>query len=101
MSTAAEMPQIDQIERDLNRIWSDVLQLQEIGPSDGFAALGGDSLAAMRIVFLIKDQFGVELSLSDFFSADTIGKMSALTLAKMSVDPGPGQNDLQSDEGVI
>ncbi|MCZ7414352.1 type I polyketide synthase [Streptomyces sp. WMMC897] len=53
-------------------IWRDVLGVEEIGVDDDFFALGGHSLAAVRIGAQIQTRFGRELSMRDFFSSPTV-----------------------------
>ena len=57
--------------------WRAALGTEQIGLTDSFFALGGDSLAALRIVTNIR-RHGVSLNISDMVSAPTIESLIAL-----------------------
>ena len=59
----------------LLEIWSSVLQRSEIGVHDNFFALGGDSLAAMRVLTLAR-QRSLAFSVADLFSRPTIAELA-------------------------
>jgi acyl-CoA synthetase (AMP-forming)/AMP-acid ligase II len=65
-------------------VWSDVLGLA-VGVDDDFLALGGQSLAATRIVGRLQHELNVDLSLVVFFDAPT---PAALAAALAATDPG-------------
>ncbi|MFC4908293.1 phosphopantetheine-binding protein [Actinomadura gamaensis] len=44
-------------------VWATTLKISEPELDDDFYALGGTSLAAVRIVFVVRDRLGVELPL--------------------------------------
>ena len=57
-------------------IWKDVLAEGEPGAS--FFELGGDSIAAVRLVGLIEDELGVEIEVGDIFEDDpTLADLTA------------------------
>jgi amino acid adenylation domain-containing protein len=62
-------------------MFSEILRRQQVGVEDDFFALGGDSLAAMRLVGRVCSAFGVALSLRDFYSASTVGALANLIQA--------------------
>jgi len=66
------------IEDDLTKIWSDVLDLIQIGVHDNFLDLGGDSLKATRIVTRVVKRFGVEVALGSLFDSPTIADMTVV-----------------------
>jgi hypothetical protein len=45
---------INQLERDLVKLWQDVLGIEKVGVTDDFRSLGGDSLAALKLLFRMK-----------------------------------------------
>jgi amino acid adenylation domain-containing protein len=57
------------IEQSLAAIWSQVLGIsnEEIGKNSHFFEIGGDSLAAARVVAYIKERLGVEIGMSQVF----------------------------------
>lgn len=58
------------------QIWEEVLQIQNIGANDGFFDLGGHSLLAIRTLNRVRDHFGVEIALMDFFNAPTVADVA-------------------------
>jgi len=64
------------IEEKLQRIWSEVLQIDDIGINDNFFQLGGDSLLASQIINRIRDVLQVELSFLFFFQQPTIANVA-------------------------
>jgi amino acid adenylation domain-containing protein len=53
-------------------LWSDMLGVQRIGARDDFFRLGGDSLAATRIVARLRDAFAVALPVSTVLAEPTV-----------------------------
>jgi amino acid adenylation domain-containing protein len=71
------VPPRTEIEKELHRIWTDVLGLGQIGVHDNFFELGGDSLAATRVVSQLVKTFHVEVPLQSLFQAPTVAGMAA------------------------
>jgi arthrofactin-type cyclic lipopeptide synthetase C len=67
---------IDEIENSLAQIWAEVLGLDGVGRQDHFFRLGGHSLLVLRVVSLIRQVFGVEVSLSDLFVSPSLAEMA-------------------------
>ena len=70
-----EAPQSD-TEIRLAAIWTEVLGVAPIGAMDNFFELGGHSLKATALVSKVHKQLGVELALSEVFSAKTLRKLA-------------------------
>lgn len=51
----------------LKNIWSDVLKVDTVGPSDHFFSLGGDSIRSMMAVSELEEQLGIKLENSFFY----------------------------------
>ena len=66
----------DDVECALAEIWSSVLKTEVIDARADFAALGGTSLAAVRIVAEIARRFGCRLSVKDFTRAGNIERVA-------------------------
>jgi pyochelin synthetase len=62
-TAAAEPPRTDR-QRKLVEIWKVVLGLDEVGITDDFLEVGGDSLLAARLAANIRTAFGIDLSVS-------------------------------------
>lgn len=65
-------------EATLLHIWTDVLGLDSIGRDEDFVALGGDSLAAARMLTEIRDRWLVDIPSADFAQAPTIAATAEL-----------------------
>jgi amino acid adenylation domain-containing protein len=71
-------PPRDQTEQLLATIWSEVLGVDRVGADDELADLGGHSLQAARIIARVRDEFGIELPITSFYSSPTIAGLAHL-----------------------
>lgn len=67
----------NQTEQKLQNLFEDFFGLESVGVMDDFFELGGDSLKAMMLVKRIKQEFSVDLPLTDFLMRPTIRLMAA------------------------
>ncbi|MEK9520920.1 amino acid adenylation domain-containing protein [Streptomyces venezuelae] len=79
-------------------LFCEILKLDSVGVHDSFFALGGHSMASMRLLGRIRTEFGVELSIRDVFDALTVagiaGKLEGASAARPALLPGrPGDDD--------
>ncbi|HKH47472.1 MAG TPA: amino acid adenylation domain-containing protein [Thermoanaerobaculia bacterium] len=65
------------VEASLQAIWQRILGVPEIGVTDDFFELGGQSFDAIRIFALIREDFGKAHTLSDMWRARTIRALAA------------------------
>ncbi|MFD5425265.1 amino acid adenylation domain-containing protein [Streptomyces sp. NPDC127084] len=72
-------------------LFCDILRLDSVGVHDNFFALGGHSMASMRLLGRIRAEFGVELSIRDVFDALTVaglaGKLEGAAAARPALRP--------------
>nr|XP_036577763.1 NRPS protein [Colletotrichum truncatum]KAF6784822.1 NRPS protein [Colletotrichum truncatum] len=70
---------VTEIDQALQQIWADVLAISSstIGIDDSFFSLGGDSIAAMRVVSLARGH-GLHLSVADIFRHLTITSLTSM-----------------------
>ncbi|NUP51488.1 MAG: thioester reductase domain-containing protein [Catenulispora sp.] len=81
-------------ERVLAGMWCELLDLDEVGVRDGFFELGGYSLLATKLMFRIRETFGVELPLQALFEGEpTIARLAEL-LTDQSAPSGAEEADL-------
>jgi acyl carrier protein len=65
--------------REVSALWEECLGGgREVGPEDDFFALGGNSLAGIKIIERVLKDYGVQLSVRDFYLAGTPTKVAAL-----------------------
>ncbi|WP_432195557.1 amino acid adenylation domain-containing protein [Streptomyces sp. bgisy027] len=80
----------DETERALAALWRDVLGLDEVGVLDDFFELGGDSLAAIRLVTRVSQETGVPFALSHLAAATHV-RAAAARLAELGDSHGPDE----------
>jgi amino acid adenylation domain-containing protein len=66
------------IEERLVEIWKEVLGIDRVGINDNFFELGGHSLLMTQIVSRVRDEFGVELSMKNFFQFPYIANLAPI-----------------------
>src|SRR5205823_7451987 len=66
------------VEKELARIWADVLGLERVGITDNFFESGGDSILSIQIVSRARDA-GLSLTPKHLFQHQTISELAAVT----------------------
>ena len=80
------------IESELESIWRKVLGLAQVGTQDAFLNLGGDSLQAQKIVYLVAERFGVEVPVERLFDPGTIAAIAnEIAAARAGISPSTGR----------
>ncbi|MEV4194750.1 condensation domain-containing protein, partial [Streptomyces toxytricini] len=81
----------DATQARLAALFCEILKLDTVGVHDNFFALGGHSMASMRLLGRIRTEFGVELGIRDVFDALTVaglaGKLAGATAARPALHP--------------
>ncbi len=62
-------------EKLLAEVWSSVLCVKNIGTTDNFFTIGGDSIKSIQIISRMRDA-GYEMSVKDIFTSQTIQKLA-------------------------
>ena len=70
------VPPSTPVEMQLARIWSDVLNLQQVGIHDNFFELGGDSISTIHVMMRVSQAFDVDLRPVELFNVPTIAGLS-------------------------
>jgi amino acid adenylation domain-containing protein/thioester reductase-like protein len=66
------------VEKKIADVWTNVLGVSNIGKYDNFFRLGGHSLNAIQIVSEIEEQFGIGLTVKDFFRANDLCELAVI-----------------------
>ncbi|MGM3188935.1 non-ribosomal peptide synthetase [Dickeya paradisiaca] len=82
---AETTPLRNERERELCRIWEHVLGVPNVGIYDDFFAIGGHSLAAIKIDMICRQTLKVDVPLSLIFEHKTIANISAFIAEKQDV----------------
>ncbi len=78
------LPQ-DDTERQLTKIWEELLGVRPIGPDQNYFELGGSSLLAVRLFTQIEKNFNVKIPLSTLLEAQTIADLARVLRRKGEV----------------
>ncbi|HJP05728.1 MAG TPA: amino acid adenylation domain-containing protein, partial [Gammaproteobacteria bacterium] len=87
-------------EQQVAAIWSDVLNVEQVGMHDDFFALGGHSLIATQLMARVRDAVGQELSLRTLFTDPTVAGLCAAidnmhdTTDTHAIQPYPRDRDI-------
>ncbi|MFK3940327.1 amino acid adenylation domain-containing protein [Pseudomonas monteilii] len=76
VSGQAYVPPQGELEIALAQIWSEVLQVEQVGRHDHFFELGGHSLSAMRMVSQVRQRLGLELPLAELFALGELARVA-------------------------
>ena len=82
------------IEQEIAEMWTAVLSLKKVGIKDNFFDLGGHSLMATQLISRVKKNFGIDLSLPEFFKSPTIKDLAEIVETQILIK----SNDAKFDE---
>ena len=77
----------DRMEVQLTALWQQVLEVPKIGIHDNFFDLGGHSLKAAQLFFLLEQVYGRHLPLATLFQAPTIAELASVLSREQWVPP--------------
>lgn len=66
----------NEIEAELAQLWREVLVLEQVGVHDNFLHLGGNSLAAIRLITRINETFELQLKVNRIFELPTVAQLA-------------------------
>ena len=76
------------LEETIATIWSQVLEIEQVGIHDNFLALGGHSLLAMQITARLQTTLHTEVPLRSLFEAPTVAQLAEV-IAHLQTRQGP------------
>lgn len=83
-------PPRGQHESSIARLWSEVLHIEKVGRTDGFYALGGDSLSVTQMLTRVHEVHGITLNPSDLAGAPSVAEFAnRLTRSGSGGSPRP------------
>jgi thioesterase domain-containing protein/acyl carrier protein len=77
----------DRMEVQLTALWQQVLEVPKIGIHDNFFDLGGHSLKAAQLFFLLEQVYGRHLPLATLFQAPTIAELASVLSREQWMPP--------------
>jgi acyl carrier protein len=86
---AVYTPPRSPLEDRLAALWAGVLGVNRIGADDEFLDSGGDSVAVMRILSALEEEFGVSIEMYRFMDAPTVRQLADLIRLSLPDVPGP------------
>ena len=72
----------NEIEEKICAVFSEILNVEQVGVKDGFFELGGHSLRATRLVNRIEAETGTRIALKDVFAYPTVEQLAVLAGAE-------------------
>ncbi|MFP6851338.1 MAG: amino acid adenylation domain-containing protein [Pseudomonas sp.] len=75
------------LEQLLADIWAGVLGLERVGIEDDFFALGGHSLAAVKLASRLQNALGAPVPVNAVFNAPSVASFAELVKAQMQLSP--------------
>ncbi|MEV6196131.1 phosphopantetheine-binding protein [Streptomyces sp. NPDC051920] len=63
---------------EVSALWAKHFGDREVGPQDDFFVLGGNSLTGIKIIEQVAKDYGVQLSVRDFYLAQTPTRVAEL-----------------------
>lgn len=80
---AASKESMNSNERQISEIFAQILELSDVAAEDDFFDLGGNSITVMRLIAMIRQQFGVELTVTEIFENSSVQALAkAVTHSK-------------------
>lgn len=68
---------VTQLEKDILKIWSEVLQISSIGTNDDFFDMGGSSVLAQKVSSLIRQRLLADVPVSKIYIYPTISELAS------------------------
>lgn len=82
-------------EKQIAKIWGQLLNVHFIDCNDSFLSLGGDSIGIIQLTFQIHETFGLAIKASDIYKYNTVSQLAAF------IDSHLDNTDSNSEEKLI
>jgi acyl-CoA synthetase (AMP-forming)/AMP-acid ligase II/aryl carrier-like protein len=82
-----------ELERQLAKTWTELLEVDQIGVDEDIFALGADSITVTQMLSRLRARFGVNFSFKDIFDAPTIASLAVRLEASQKVAVMPSLCD--------
>jgi acyl carrier protein len=82
------------LEKQLAKIWSKILEIETISIDDDFLQIGGDSLLVSKIIALIEENLGVQISPSIFFKRPNLAKLASYLEQLITLKNDPSEKQI-------
>jgi amino acid adenylation domain-containing protein len=80
------------VERVIAEVWAGVLGVERVGVEDRFAALGGNSLTAMRVSALLRSNHKIPVSARDVLGRSTVAELAEAASAALAAAARGGED---------
>lgn len=64
-----------QLEKDIARIWEEILQIERVGLNDDFFKLGGNSILGIQMIHKLNNKIGIHVKVTELFKHKTIAAL--------------------------
>lgn len=102
-----EPPQTD-LEREIADLWQNELGIEQIGRTDDFFELGGDSLIAIRLNARLRESLQVNLTVRSIYDQPTVGSLARHVEAlrwtnhnRGTVESGTDGSEEELEQGIL
>lgn len=82
-----------EMEKELARLWRDLLPVDRVGVNDDFFRLGGHSLTATRLVARLQEELRIRMNLVDVFQHPRLGQMAEFCRGLRGLDGSANGSD--------
>ncbi|MFJ3631170.1 non-ribosomal peptide synthetase [Streptomyces sp. NPDC090112] len=89
------------LDEQVAEVWRTVLGVPGVEPSDDFLSLGGHSLAALRVVHLLRRALGVELQLRHLLDAADLAEFTATVRRATEAGPAAARPALTARRAAV
>ncbi|GGQ03497.1 hypothetical protein GCM10010215_31280 [Streptomyces virginiae] len=98
---AAEPAAAGGVDEQVAEVWRTVLGVPDVEQSDDFLSLGGHSLAALRVVHLLRRRLNVELQLRDLLDAADLAGFTAAVRRAAAAGPAAARPTLTARREAV